>query len=95
MCAAAIPSPLWGAARAKFGAGGSFLYGDFSLADCYYAPVAFRFTTYGVKLNAVSAAYVKAMLDHPSMQLWAADARAEKEIVDHEEPEYLYERTPS
>jgi glutathione S-transferase len=86
---------LWGEAGARFGARGPFLYGEFSLADCYYAPVVFRFTTYGVKMNAVSRAYVAAMLAHPSMQQWAADARAETEIVDHEEPEYLYEKNAS
>lgn len=84
---------LWGEARHRFGASGPLLYGDFSLADCYFAPVVFRFTTYAVKLNAVSAAYGAAMLAHPSMQQWAADSRAEQEVVDHEEPEYLYERS--
>ena len=81
---------LWTEARSKFGDGGAFLYGKFSVADAYFAPVVFRFTTYGVKLNPVVADYVNVMFAHPSMQQWIADSKAEKEVVDHEEPEHIY-----
>ena len=81
---------LWTEARAKFCDGGPFLYGKFSVADAYFAPVVFRFNTYGVKLNSVVDDYVKAMLAHPSMLQWIADSKAEKEIVDHDEPEHIY-----
>ena len=81
---------LWSEARDTFGAEGAYLYGKFSVADAYFAPVVFRFNTYGVKLNAVVADYVKTMLAHPSMQHWMADSTAEKEVVDHEEPEHIY-----
>ena len=81
---------LWTEARAKFGVDGEFLYGKFSVADAYFAPVVFRFNTYGVKCSPVAAGYVKAMLDHPSMQQWIADSKAEKEVVNHEEPEHIY-----
>ena len=81
---------LWTEARSKFGGAGPFLYGKFSVADAYFAPVVFRFNTYGVKLSEIGAEYVKAMLAHPSMQQWIADSKAEKEVVDHEEPEHIY-----
>ena len=81
---------LWAEARRKFGGEGSFLYGKFSVADAYFAPVVFRFNTYDVKLNPEVSEYVKAMLAHPSMQHWIADSKAEKEVVDHEEPEHIY-----
>ena len=81
---------LWGEARTQFGSDGAFLYGKFSVADAYFAPVVFRFSTYDVKRNAVVDAYVQAMLTHPSMQQWIADSKAEKEVVDHEEPEHIY-----
>ena len=81
---------LWTEARSKFGGAGPFLYGKFSVADAYFAPVVFRFNTYGVKLSEIVAEYVKAMLAHPSMQQWIADSKAEKEVVDHEEPEHIY-----
>lgn len=81
---------LWIEARTKFGSGGAFLYGKFSVADAYFAPVVFRFNTYGVKCSPVAAEYVKVMLAHPSMQRWIADSKAEVEVVDHEEPEHIY-----
>ena len=81
---------LWTEAREKFGSDGAYLYGKFSVADAYFAPVVFRFNTYGVKCSPNVAEYVKAMLDHPSMQQWIADSNAEREVVDHEEPEHLY-----
>jgi len=81
---------LWTEARDKFGNGGPYLYGQFSIADAYFAPVVFRFNTYAVKTNPVVAAYAQALLAHPSMQLWIADSKAEPQVVDHEEPEFLY-----
>ena len=81
---------LWTEARSKFGNDGLFLYGKFSVADAYFAPVVFRFNTYGVTLNPVAAAYVQTMLAHPSMQRWSADSTAEKEVVEHEEPAHIY-----
>ena len=37
---------LWRECRSRFGAGGPFLFGEFSAADAMYAPVASRFRTY-------------------------------------------------
>lgn len=81
---------LWTEARAKFGASGPYLYGAFSAADAYFAPVVFRFATYGVKCSPVVAEYLKAMLAHPSMQQWIADSKAETVVIGHEEPEHIY-----
>ena len=85
-----VQKDMWIEARTKFGSGGAFLYGKFSVADAYFAPVVFRFNTYGVKCSPVAAEYVKVMLAHPSMQRWIADSKAEVEVVDHEEPEHIY-----
>ena len=81
---------LWTEARAKFGASGPYLYGAFSAADAYFAPVVFRFATYGVKCSPAVAEYVKAMLAHPSMQQWIADSKGEIVVIGHEEPEHIY-----
>lgn len=81
---------LWAEARATFGSGGAFLYGKFSVADTYFAPVVLRFSTYDVKGSPVAAEYMKSMLAHPSMQQWIADSKAETEVVGHEEPEHIY-----
>lgn len=68
---------LWTSCRERFAAAGSFLFGDFSVADAMYAPVAFRFHTYGVELPPLAAAYRDTLLALPAMQEWAAGARAE------------------
>ena len=67
---------LWNDSRRNFGArlGGPFLFGRFSVADCMYAPVTTRFTTYGVAVDPVSAAYIAAVADLPAMKEWIAAA---------------------
>jgi len=71
---------LWTDSRTK--ASGPFLFGDFCIADAMYAPVATRLVTYGVKLPPVCQRYVDTVIALPAMQLWYADARAEREAVD-------------
>ena len=43
---------MWTDARARFGAGGPFLFGTFSAADAMYAPVVSRFETYAIDVSA-------------------------------------------
>ena len=70
---------IWRTAREAVGtASGPFLFGAFSVADAMYAPVATRFRTYGVDLDAVSAGYRDALLSLPPMEMWLADARNER-----------------
>jgi glutathione S-transferase len=66
---------MWNDCRDRFGAGGPFLFGRWSIADAMYAPVATRFRTYGVQLDPVSAAYVDATYALPAMQEWIAGAK--------------------
>lgn len=68
--------------RSAFGAGGPFLFGDFSAADAMYAPVCSRFRTYVPDLAAfgddgTAAAYVETIFAMPEMEAWAAAAKAE------------------
>ena len=77
---------LWSEARARFGAGGSFLFGSFCAADAMYAPVVTRFKTYGVKLSPESQRYCEAMLAAPGVRAWIDDALKEKEFVAEDEP---------
>lgn len=76
---------IWREARARFGAGGPYLFGAVSLADAYFAPVASRFRTYAVPLGAVESAYVDALFAHPAMVEWVARARAETWVVPSDE----------
>ena len=68
---------LWAEARARFGKGGPFLFGAFTLADAMFAPVTTRFTTYGVAADAACQAYVETIAALPAYQQWYADAVAE------------------
>jgi glutathione S-transferase len=77
---------MWNDCRARFGSGGPFLFGAFSIADAMYAPVVFRFRTYGVELDAVCRAYVDTMITLPAMQRWLAEATAETDTIAEYEP---------
>ena len=62
--------------------GGPMLFGSFSIADAFYAPVVTRFITYGVKLSPLLAAYAESVLMLPPMQQWIAAAEAEAETIE-------------
>ncbi|XXF78955.1 glutathione S-transferase family protein [Myxococcaceae bacterium GXIMD 01537] len=68
---------LWNECRARYGQGGSFLFGHFTIADAFYAPVVTRFVTYDVKVDAVGAAYRDAILALPAFQKWAQEGATE------------------
>ncbi len=65
---------------------GSLLFGGFSIADAYYAPVCMRFATYGLPLSAPVAAYVERVRALPGVQAWTEQALAEGDFRDFEEP---------
>jgi len=81
---------IWTESRRRYGAGGDFLCGAFSLADAFYGPVAFRYQTYGVQPKGEAGAYLRALLAHPFLREWEAAALAETTIVDADEPRNLY-----
>lgn len=68
---------LWTDCRARFGRGGPFLFGAFSIADAMFAPVVTRFRTYGVKLSGAVAEVADAIWNERAMQEWIAAARDE------------------
>ena len=81
---------IWTDTRRRFGRAGPYLMGEFSLADVFYAPVAFRFQTYDVEPVGSAGEYLRALLEHPFLREWERDALAEKEIIDADEPRLLY-----
>ncbi|MGF1658756.1 MAG: glutathione S-transferase [Rubrimonas sp.] len=75
-------SELWRWARAGWGAGGPYLFGArFTAADAFFAPVAWRVRGYGLEVDAGSAAYLDALLAHPSCRRWEADAAADPRVI--------------
>ena len=81
---------IWSESRRRFGGGGAFLCGEYSLADCFYAPVAFRFRTYDVHPGGEAGAYLAALLAHPHVREWEAAALAETTVLAADEPRVLY-----
>lgn len=63
---------LWAHARTVSGAEGPWLFGDHSIADAFFAPVAARIAGYGLPVPADAARYVAAHLEHPSFRRWRA-----------------------
>ena len=66
--------------------GGPMLFGTFTIADAYYAPVCMRLKTYGLPVPAPIAAYVERVAALPGVAAWIADARAEQDFLAFEEP---------
>jgi glutathione S-transferase len=71
---------IWSEALAT--GGGPFLYGAFSIADAFYAPVVTRFATYAVQLPQPLTAYSAQVLSLAPMKEWIAAAEEEAEIIE-------------
>ncbi|MGH6915104.1 MAG: glutathione S-transferase family protein [Geminicoccales bacterium] len=76
---------LWADCRARHGAAGPFLFGDFGAADVMYTPVATRFRTYAVELDDICQAYVDAVLTRPDYLEWHAAALEEPWVIQEDE----------
>ncbi|SOY53924.1 glutathione S-transferase family protein [Cupriavidus taiwanensis] len=80
---------IWDGLRKQHGARGPFLFGTFTVADAFYAPVVSRFATYGIHLpddREDAKAYADFMLGLPAMQQWIAGAREERDFLADDEP---------
>lgn len=66
--------------------GGPLLFGSFTIADAFFAPVASRFRTYGVPLAPQAQQYVDHVLDLPGVRDWVQGAVAEHDFRAFEEP---------
>jgi len=71
---------LWQSVLHRYGKNSGFLFGHFTIADAFYAPVATRFETYGVHLPPVAQAYTQRILAMPAMREWEESARAEASL---------------
>jgi glutathione S-transferase len=65
---------------------GPMLFGAFSIADAYFAPVVMRLKTYALPVPADVAAYMKRVCALPGVKDWVDGALAEKDFIDFEEP---------
>jgi glutathione S-transferase len=76
---------LWADCCRRFGKGGPWLFGEYSVADAMYAPVVLRLRTYGAHLREASAAYVATVLADEHLREWLAAAEAESWTIDASE----------
>lgn len=63
---------LFTMARTRFGATGPWLFGRYSLADVFYAPVAARIAGYNLPVSPLVQQYVDTALADPSFRRWRA-----------------------
>jgi glutathione S-transferase len=70
--AAARIDTIWTDCLKRYG--GPFLFGHFTIADAMYAPVIYRFRTYGYRPGAEGRAYMEFMRSRPSLKAWEAAA---------------------
>ena len=68
---------LWALARSRHGQNGPWLFGEYSLADVFYAPVALRMTTYDLPISKDAQSYVNAHLSDPAFLAWREASKAE------------------
>jgi len=74
---------IWGNYRQQFGKKGDFLFGNFTIADAFYAPVVWRFNTYGIQLTSVAQKYFDTMLRLHEMEEWKSTAQKEPWVIEH------------
>ena len=65
---------------------GPMLFGEFSIADAYFAPVVMRLKTYALPVPAEVSAYMARVCTLPGVQAWVEGALSEKDFLDFEEP---------
>ena len=75
---------IWTDCRTRFGAGGEFLFGAWSGADCMYAPVVMRLHSNGVQMNVTTQQYVAAVRAQKDTAEWIAAARSDPWVIDWE-----------
>ena len=66
--------------------GGPMLFGDFGIADAYFAPVTTRIKTYGLPVPPAISAYITRVHALPGVKAWIDGGLAEKDFLPFEEP---------
>ena len=81
---------IWADCRQNYGAGGDWLFGEFSIADVFFAPVALRFVTYSIGVSRRAQEFIDAVERCDSVRQWVAAAEAEPESLP-----FIDERAPA
>ena len=65
---------------------GPMLFGEFSIADAYFAPVCMRLKNYGLPVPGVITGYINRVCELPGVSAWIEEALAEEDFVVDDEP---------
>ena len=65
---------------------GPYLFGDFSIADAFYAPLCMRVLNYGLPMSARSMQYIEQICQTQAVNQWMTHAAAEQDFRAFEEP---------
>jgi glutathione S-transferase len=65
---------------------GPLLFGEFSIADAYFAPVCLRLKNYALPVPGHITDYIRRVCALPGVKAWIDGALAENEFIDFEEP---------
>lgn len=76
---------IWSDCHRRYGAEGPWLFGKFSVADAMFAPVVFRFRTYGINLPESASHYPARLLESEAIQRWLEAAESEIEVIKNDE----------
>jgi len=71
---------IWAQAQSTWGNGGPWLFGAYSIADAFYAPLATRIATYQLPVGPAAAAYVATTLADPTFIDWRESGLAENYV---------------
>jgi glutathione S-transferase len=65
---------------------GPMLFGEFTIADAYFAPVCLRIKNYALPVPGHITDYIRRLCALSGVKAWVEDALAEKDFLDFEEP---------
>ncbi len=65
---------------------GPMLFGEFSIADAFFAPVCIRIENYALPVPGHITDYIRRIRAVPAVQAWVAEALQENRFVEHDEP---------
>jgi glutathione S-transferase len=76
---------IWADCHSRYGADSGWLFRRFSIADAMYAPVVFRFRTYGIVLPQSASHYPERVMKSKAIQNWLTASESETEVLDADE----------
>ncbi|NAW65314.1 glutathione S-transferase family protein [Photobacterium halotolerans] len=76
---------IWRDQMLKYSDNGGWLFGEWSIADCMFAPVVLRFKTYGIEVSELSKRYMDKVQQSAAVKAWLKEALQETDIVPEDE----------